>query len=95
MKIRKVKKQKDYLSVAIFTFVVAIGLSLYTNLVIGCKIVSLKYEIQTNQNKIQQLKDENDKITIQISDLENKERIYTIAQENGLTMDQENVLWVK
>lgn len=48
--------------------------------------------IQDMQSEINRLKEENEKITIEISGLENKDRIYEIASTDGLEQNQDNVI---
>ena len=49
-------------------------------------------EIQKAQNEIEDLKETNDNLSIEIQVLQNKDRVYTIAQESGLTQNQDNVV---
>lgn len=52
-------------------------------------------EIQSKQAQIDNLKVENQQLTIEIQNLQNKERIYTIAEESGLVQNQDNVINIK
>lgn len=71
-----------------FVFVIYLGVSL----IVGTYNTNLTMEIQNTTNRINELKIENEKITIKISSLENKDRIYTIATDAGLYQNQDNLI---
>ena len=50
--------------------------------------------IQNNEAKIRELKTENAQLRTDIQVLQNKERIFTIATENGLEQ-QDNIISIK
>ena len=49
-------------------------------------------EIQNITNRISELKLENEKMSISISSLENKDRVYTMASDAGLDQNQDNLI---
>ena len=52
-------------------------------------------EIQSKKAQIDNLKIENQQLNIEIQNLQNKERIYTIAEQSGLVQNQDNVINIK
>ena len=92
MKIKK--RKKDYLGLSITIFSISLLVYIITSLFVGSMNVSLIYNIQTDKNKIEELKEENSKLSIKISELEGKDRVYTTAQEAGLTQEQSNIIYV-
>ena len=51
--------------------------------------------IQEKKAQIEQLKVENNQLTIDIQGLQNKDRIYTIAEDSGLSQNQDNIINIK
>lgn len=90
----KIKKKKvDYLKrfticLITFSFVVLLISSIFGNIY----NTSLTMKIQNMNHKIDDLRLENEKLNIQIASLENKDRVYTIAQDAGLNQNQDNVI---
>ena len=93
MKIRK--KQVRHIRLSIVILFLAVIIYIFTNLFVGVANVSLSYEIQEKQNKIAKLKDENSKLELEISKLEEKERIYDVAYDTGLSLNQNNVISIR
>ena len=56
---------------------------------------ALAIDIQAKQIEIDNLKIENQQLTIDIQALENKDRIYTIAEDQGLVQNQDNIINIK
>ncbi len=95
-KIRRKKRKTNKLEkFAVLFFTVAIVLATATSLFVGTYNTNLTMEIQNMNNQIASLKSDNEKITIEISSLENKERIYTVASDAGLDQNQENIISIK
>ena len=53
---------------------------------------SLTIEIQRNNKEIETIVSENDNIKVNIQTLSTKDRIYEIANESGLDINQENII---
>ena len=68
----------------IFKIVSTLFLSALTN--------QLTISIQATENKIEELRSENNALKINIQELQNKDRIYTIANEEGLTQQNNTVV---
>lgn len=89
MKIVKRKKRKAWplillILVTIFKITSTLFLSALTN--------QLTVSIQATENKIEELKSENNALKINIQELQNKDRIYTIANKEGLTQQNNTVV---
>ena len=70
----------------IFRIVSILVLSIITN--------QLTVSIQATENRIEELHSENNALRIDIQGLQNKDRIYTIANEEGM-IQQNNTVVVK
>ena len=91
MKIVKRKKRKVWpvillISLLVFRIVSILVLSIITN--------QLTVSIQAKENRIEELRSENNALRIDIQGLQNKDRIYTIANEEGM-IQQNNTVVVK
>ena len=53
---------------------------------------SLTMQIQNMNYESETIKTENEKLSIEIQTLQNKDRVYTIAQDAGLEQNQDNVV---
>ena len=71
-----------------FAVVVYLGVSLF----VGTANTNLNMKIQNITNRISELKLENEKMSISISSLENKDRVYTMASDAGLDQNQDNLI---
>lgn len=92
MKIKK--RKKDHLGLSFTILCISMLIYIITSLFVGSVNVSLTYNIQADENRIAELKEENSKLSIKISELEGKDRVYTTAQEAGLVQDQSNIIYV-
>lgn len=92
-KIVKSKKKKaskfNIFCVVFFTF--ALAARLFTSIMLGSMNNEINTNIQKAQNEAEILRIENQKLSIEIQTLQNKERIYTIAQDAGLEQ-QSNIV---
>lgn len=92
-KIKKAKKRKLRFEVlSFFICVVACSLWLLSTLFVGTINTSLTMEIQNKTNEINLLKGENKDLNIEIQTLQNKDRVYVLAQSAGLDQNQENIV---
>ena len=55
---------------------------------------SLSSEVQELQNKIAQIEQENEFKEIEIAQLSRRDRVDNIADENGLRMDEDNIITI-
>lgn len=91
MKIVKRRKRKVWpvillISLLVFRIVSILVLSIITN--------QLTVSIQATENRIEELRSENNALRIDIQGLQNKDRIYTIANEEGM-IQQNNTVVIK
>ena len=89
MKKNKRKRKKLKKSVVIFFIALLTGIA--TNLFIGSLNIKSQYEIEDMQNKITELKEENEKLQLKINELMERERIKNIASDEGLSYNDDNI----
>lgn len=95
-KIRRKKRKTDKLNrFAVIIFSIALITMLGTSLFIGSYNTNLTMEIQNMTSQIDSLKSDNEKITIEISSLENKDRVYSVANDAGLDQNQDNIISIQ
>lgn len=95
-KLRRKRRKIDHFSQwATILFVLSIVMYVASSLAFGTRITAWTMDIQNKENQIQTLKEENEKLTIKIAELENKDRVYEIASTNGLKQNQDNVISVQ
>lgn len=92
-KIRKKKVSK--VGKALLFFVLTFCMYISTSLFMKSDNIAMTMDIQDMQNQIEQIKTENQQLTIEIQTLQNKERVYTIAENSGLEQIQNNVVNIK
>lgn len=92
---KKTRKTNRFNQFAVVIFTIAIIAQVGVSLFIGTYNTNLTMEIQNMSSQISTLKEENEKITIQISSLENKDRVYEIADTAGLDQNQDNVISIQ
>ncbi len=94
-KIIKHKRRKLRSGVAAFFLLFcALVTTVLSNLFVGSLKTSLMIEIQDMNLAMASLKSENEKLSIEIQTLQNKDRVYTIADDAGLSQNQDNVISV-
>lgn len=92
-KLRIKKRKTDHFNrFALIFFIFAICCHIGFSLTLNVWNTRELMNIQDMQSEINRLKEENEKITIEISGLENKDRIYEIASTDGLEQNQDNVI---
>ncbi len=95
-KIRRRKRKTNKLGrLAVFLFSLALISLLGTSLFVGTYNTNLTMEIQNMTSQIASLKAENEKINIEISSLENKDRVYALASDAGLDQNQDNIVSIQ
>lgn len=95
---RKIKKRNTRkLSLKGFTIILvslAIFAYLASSIFVSSITNSLTMDIQNMTNEISNLKNENQSLNIEIQSLQDKERVYLIAQESGMNQNQDNIVSV-
>ena len=80
------------IAVVVFTFSLIAWLA--TSLLVNTINTSLTMKIQSMNEEIERLRTENQSLTYEINTLENKDRIYQIAQAADLYQDSNNIVAV-
>lgn len=80
----KAKKASKFNIFCVVFFTLALAARLFTSIMLGSMNNEINTNIQKIQNESESLRIENQKLSIEIQTLQNKERIYTIAQDAGL-----------
>jgi cell division protein FtsL len=68
---------------------------LISSLYIGTSNAALAIKIQKTNLEIADLRAQNQNLAIEIQTLQNKDRVYTIAQDAGLDQNQANVVSIR
>ncbi|MBQ1508349.1 MAG: hypothetical protein IIZ47_02910 [Erysipelotrichaceae bacterium] len=93
--VKKKKRKLSFVGKAIVFFVFSLVLMLGSSLYFGTRNASLSIKIQKMNNEIAAIRAENQNLNIEIQTLQNKERVYTIAQDAGLDQSQDNIVSVR
>ena len=80
--------------VAIVLFVFACGLSLVSSLFLRSYNNSLSMQVQKMETEIAKLETANEAVQVAIQNLSTKDRVLTVATEEGLTMNSVNVVTI-
>ena len=80
--------------VAIVLFVFACGLSLVSSLFLRSYNNSLSMQVQKMETEIAKLETANEAAQVAIQNLSTKDRVLTVATEEGLTMKSVNVVTI-
>lgn len=92
-----VKRKRRRLSlngIAIILFTAAVISWLFTSLLVNTVNASLTMKIQTMTEELEMLKSENQTLNYEIQSLENKDRVYAVAQAADLNQDTDNIISV-
>ena len=88
----KTKKQNRFLEKFSRKILVLALLSFFsTSIFLRTYNVHLSVQIQDMQNRMVQLRQDNEIVSRQIQELSSKERVMSIANKNGLVTNQENI----
>lgn len=92
----KVKKQNRFLETFSRTILtLAIVSFLISSIFLRTYNVHLSVQIQDMQNRVVQLCQDNEVLSRQIQDLSSKDRVVSIAADNGLSNIQENIVLIQ
>lgn len=93
-KLRKRKRRLNWYNISLIFFslslLIFLGMTLFTN----SKTTELTMKIQEKNIELASLRNENTSINIEIQSLENKDRVYVIAQAANMNQIQDNVVSV-
>lgn len=91
-KIRKRRRKVRFEGVCLLFFALMFIIWLASALFVNTINASLTIEIQNKTNEINLLKNENKDLNIEIQTLQNKDRVYLLAQTAGLDQNQDNIV---
>lgn len=94
-----VRRRRKTRRLSLFGFsVVFLMFSLFSlllcSLFVNTTNTNLTIKIQKMQEEIASIENENKSINIEIQSLENKERVYVIAEASNMNLDQSNIISV-
>ncbi len=75
-------------------FATAVILTIFSNLFLRSPNASLMIQIQDMNRQCDILRTDNQRLTIEIQSLQNRDRIFTIAENAGLTQINDNIISV-
>ncbi|MDO5439111.1 MAG: hypothetical protein Q4F09_03675 [Erysipelotrichaceae bacterium] len=94
-RIVKTQKRKIHFEgFAFFAFAFAVILTIFSNLFLRSSNASLMIKIQDMNRQCDVLRADNQRLTIEIQSLQNRDRIFTIAENAGLTQINDNIVSV-
>lgn len=91
---RKKRKKLNLAGMTAFVFLSSIILYVGFSLFLGTYNNSLSSEKQKIENDIAELQVQNDAVAVEVNSLSNRERVNSIASDNGLSLDQENIVTI-
>jgi len=91
-KLRRRKRRLSFEGISLFFLVVCTFMYLAFSLFVNTQNAQLSMEIQNLNQDVALLKNENRDLNINIQTLQNKERIYVVAQSAGLNSNQDNII---
>ena len=89
---RIVKKKKRKLRFSIVLFIISAIAYLATSLIVNTQNASLTMKIQTMNEELAILQTQNQTLNYEIQNLENKDRVYEIAQTNNMSQITDNII---
>ncbi len=92
--VKKRKKRISLIKVTTMFFFVSISLYFCSSLFLRSYNNNLSANSQKIQAEISALQIENDAIAVQVNTLNNRDRVTTIASDDGLTLDQTNIVTI-
>lgn len=93
--VKKKKRRLTFVVKAFILLVISLLCMLISSLYIGTTNASLAIKIQKTNIEIANLRAENQNLAIEIQTLQNKDRVYTIAQDAGLDQNQANIISIR
>ncbi len=94
---KKNKKKMRRLNLVGFTIIFTFGSGLFylgTQLFLRTKNNTLSAQKQSIEREIAQIETQNDAIKVEIQTLSTRERVDNIATENGLSLNQDNIVTI-
>ena len=92
--VKKKRRRLSFNGIAIVLFTIALISWLLTSLLVNTVNTSLTMKIQTMNEELAQLRSENQTLNYEIQSLENKDRVFEIAQAANLDQLTDNIISV-
>lgn len=92
--VKKKRRRLSFNGIAIVLFTVALISWLLTSLLVNTVNTSLTMKIQTMNEELAQLRSENQTLNYEIQSLENKDRVFEVAQAADLDQLADNIISV-
>ena len=92
--VKKKRRRLSFNGIAIVLFSVALISWLLTSLLVNTVNTSLTMKIQTMNEELAQLRSENQTLNYEIQSLENKDRVFEVAQAADLDQLADNIISV-
>ena len=90
--IKRKRRKLSLMGFSLVLFTASLVAWLLTSLFINTTNSSLTIKIQKMNEEIASIKDENKNLNIEIQTLGNKDRVYVIAQESNMFLDNNNII---
>lgn len=92
--VKKKKRRLSFNGIAIITFTISFVVFMISNLLINTINTNLTIKIQKMTDELNTLKNDNQNLNFEIQSLENKDRVYVIAQAANMNQTQDNIVSV-
>lgn len=86
------KRKIRYEGVIILLFVFSVTVNLFSALFINSINNNLTIQVQKKEASIKALISENETISVNIKELVNKDRVFAVAENNDMSIEQSNVI---
>lgn len=92
--VKKKRRRLSFNGIAIITFTISFVVFMISNLLINTINTNLTIKIQKMTDELNTLKNDNQNLNFEIQSLENKDRVYVIAQAANMNQTQDNIVSV-
>ncbi len=92
--VKKKRRRLSFNGIAIITFTISFVVFMISNLLINTINTNLTIKIQKLTDELNTLKNDNQNLNFEIQSLENKDRVYVIAQAANMNQTQDNIVSV-
>lgn len=86
------KRKIRYEGVIILLFIFSVTVNLFSALFINSINNNLTIQVQKKEASIKALISENETISVNIKELVNKDRVFAVAENNDMSIEQSNVI---
>lgn len=81
-------------TLAVLCLVLTVFLDVGVNIIFGEINNTLAKQVQDKEREIHRIQMENDAVSVEVNTLNTKERVAGIAAEDGLSLDQDNIITI-